>query len=102
MRKKRYWTLLALLVFFGLLALALASPVSAADFRSGDDVVIGANEVIDDDLFAAGNRVEINGTVTGDLWATGSEVIVNGEVEGSVFIAGQTLAVNGACRRQRL
>ncbi len=95
MHKKRYWALLALLVSFGLFALVLANPVQAADFRGGDNVVIEADEVIDDDLFVAGNRVEINGTVTGDFWATGSEVIVNGEVEGSVFVAGQTLAVNG-------
>lgn len=95
MYKKRYWALLALLACLGLFALVLANPVQAADFRGGDNAVVEADEVIDDDLFMAGNLVEMNGTVTGDLWATGSEVTVNGQVEGSVFIAGQTLAVNG-------
>jgi cytoskeletal protein CcmA (bactofilin family) len=95
MRKKRYWALLALLASFGLLALLLATPAQAADFRSGDRVVIGADEVIDDDLFIGGNVIEVNGTVTGDLFATGTEVSVNGQVGGSVFLAGQSLQVNG-------
>lgn len=95
MYQKRYWALLALLACLGLFALVLANPAQAADFRGGDNAVVEADEVIDDDLFMAGNLVEMNGTVTGDLWATGSEVIVNGQVEGSVFIAGQTLAING-------
>jgi cytoskeletal protein CcmA (bactofilin family) len=95
MRKKRYWALLALLASFGLLALLLATPAQAADFRGGDRVVIGADEVVDDDLFIAGNVVEVNGTVTGDLFATGTEVSINGEVGGSVFLAGQSLQVNG-------
>ena len=83
-------------VLFVLITAGLSSPVRAADFRSGDNVVIGAEEVIDDDLFVSGNRVEVNGTVRGDLLAAGAEVIVNGDVEGSLAIAGQTLVVNGS------
>jgi len=82
-------------VLFVLVAVGLSSPARAADFRSGDNVVIGAEEVIDDDLFVSGGRVEVNGTVRGDLLAAGAEVIVNGDVEGSLAIAGQTLVVNG-------
>ena len=95
MRNKRYWAMLALLTLIGLLALLLAVPAQAADFRSGDRVVIGAGEVVDDDLFIGGNVIEVNGTVTGDLFASGTEITINGEVGGSVFMAGQTLAVNG-------
>jgi hypothetical protein len=95
MLKKRYWALLALVAFFGLVALLLATPAQAADFRSGDRVIIRAGEVIDDDLFIGGNVVEVNGTVTGDLFVAASEATVNGEVGGSVFITGQTLEVNG-------
>lgn len=73
----------------------LAGSAAAAEFRSGDTVTIGADEVIDDDLLLSGNRVEMNGTVKGDLFAAGNEVVVNGEVEGSLFFAGQTLDVNG-------
>lgn len=100
MRKDRKWNwrngwqLILGLVLLGLLV-GLATPAQAADFRGGDNVVIGADEVVDDDLFVSGNRVEINGTVKGDLFATGTEVIVNGIVEGSLMISGQTLNVNG-------
>lgn len=92
------WSRIVLwLVLLGLpIAFGLSTPVQAADFRSGDNVVIGAEEVVDDDLFVSGNRVEINGTVRGDLFAAGAEVVVNGDVEGSLVIAGQTVNVAGS------
>ena len=77
------------------LAFAIARPASATEFRGGDHVVIASDEVIDDDLFVSGNRVEINGTVTGDLFATGSEVTVDGRVGGSAFLSGFTMSVAG-------
>ena len=83
------------ITLFSLMAFGLAGSLWAADFRGGDTVVIAADEVIDDDLFVTGNRVEMNGTVKGDFFASGAEVIVNGKVEGSLMIAGQTLQVNG-------
>ena len=43
MYKKRYWALLALLAFFGLLALLLATPAQAADFRGGDRFDVGGH-----------------------------------------------------------
>jgi hypothetical protein len=80
---------------FGMLIVGLSTPALAADFRSGSTVIIAADEVIDDDLFVSGNRVEVNGTVKGDLFAVGETVEVNGPVEGSLMISGQTLTVNG-------
>jgi hypothetical protein len=74
----------------------LAGTARAAEFRSGERVIIAADEVIDDDLFLSGAYVEVRGTVNGDLFATGQEVIVTGEVGGSLMIAGRTLEVNGS------
>ncbi|MBN1218125.1 MAG: hypothetical protein JXM69_04295 [Anaerolineae bacterium] len=79
----------------GLLAFGLVGSAWAADFRSGEYVVIKADEVINDDLFITGQRVEVEGTVRGDLFVTGDEVVVNGTVEGSLVMGGQTLTVNG-------
>lgn len=84
----------------GLLAamilLPIARQVSAAEFITGEpDVIIGEDEVIEDDLFASGRRIEISGVVQGDLFATGQEVIIDGVVEGTVFITGQYLTVGG-------
>ncbi len=96
MKQIRIWIRLSLLLpLVVFMLLALATPTWAAEFRFGDTVVISAEEVIDDDLFLTGGRIEMNGTVRGDLLATGAEVIVNGVVEGSLLIAAQTLEVNG-------
>jgi len=89
---KRIAWALALVTF---VALGLAGSAAAAEFRDGNTVVVQADEVVDDDLFLSGNRVEMNGTVRGDLFAAGTEVVINGEVEGSLFVAGQSLEVNG-------
>ncbi len=82
-------------MILGVGAFALAGSARAAEFRGGDTIIIPANEVIADDLFISGNRVEVNGTIQGDLFAAGSEVTVNGTVEGSLFITGQSLVANG-------
>lgn len=68
---------------------------NATEIRGGPTVVVGAEEVIADDLFVSGERIEINGVVEGNLFAAGTEITINGHVEGSIFIAGRTLAVNG-------
>ncbi|MCB0127090.1 MAG: polymer-forming cytoskeletal protein, partial [Caldilineaceae bacterium] len=70
-------------------------PVAATDFRGGADVVLNANEIVDDDLFISGDTVTINGTVKGNLFTSGTVVTVNGHVEGSLFAAGRTIVLNG-------
>ncbi len=76
---------LAMLVF----PAVLLQPDSALalEFRVGEDIVIGAGEVIDDDLYLLGETVTINGTVNGDILANGWKVVLNGEVGGSEFAA---------------
>jgi cytoskeletal protein CcmA (bactofilin family) len=87
------------LLIFGalllLLSLFAAMPVRAAQTRGGDQVVIGRGEVIDDDLYVAGNTVTIDGTVKGDLVAVASQITINGTVEGDVLASGQGIVING-------
>jgi cytoskeletal protein CcmA (bactofilin family) len=83
------------LTLLGVMAFGLAGSLWAADFRGGETVIIAQDEVIDDDLFVSGGRIEVNGTVKGDLFASGNEVVINGTVEGSLAIAGRTLQANG-------
>ncbi len=78
-----------------LLAAGLARSAEAVDVRGGDTITIGKDEVVDDDLFLAGNIVVMNGTVSGNLFVAGSQIEVNGTVNGSLFLAGQSLTVNG-------
>ena len=78
-----------------LLTFFISAPVLAADLRSADTVTVAAGEVVDDDLYVAGNTVVIDGVVNGDLWAFGSIITINGEVKGSIVAAGQTVSING-------
>jgi cytoskeletal protein CcmA (bactofilin family) len=93
---RKHWGRLALALTLTLmLATMLAAPAAAVEFRSGDTVVIGKDEVIDDDLFITATTVKVYGTVNGNLFAAGSQVEVDGTVNGSLFTAGQSLALNG-------
>lgn len=86
---------LAICLLTLLLTAFVATPVLAFDGRSGDTVTIASGEVVDDDLYIAGNTIIIDGTVNGDVWAVGSEVTVNGKVNGSLTAVAGTVTVNG-------
>src|SRR5215211_1299003 len=83
---------LALLLLAGL---AVASPGWAVETRSGDEVVIGPDEVLDDDLYVTANRVVVDGTIRGDLVAFGQSITVDGTVEGDLIAAGQSVEIGG-------
>lgn len=85
--------LIALMIALG--ALTLAMPAHAADSRAGDTVTIGANEVVNDDLYAFANQVTVDGRVRGDLIGAGSRLVVNGTIEGDLLFAAQTIIING-------
>lgn len=92
-KERKSWFLavgLALLLLLGLTGTALA-----VDFRGGDTVTIGKDEVIDDDLVVSGATVIVDGVVNGDLVAAGADIIVNGKVNGSLMMAGRVLTLNG-------
>lgn len=92
MTRKR---LVASAVLLMVLFLLTLSPAFAGTGISGNDVVVEAGEVIDDDVYVSGNSVRIDGTITGDLIAVGSTVIVNGTVGGDVMAAAQSVRING-------
>lgn len=78
------------------LALVLsATPARAANTRDGDNVVIGRDEVIAGDLYAAGSTVTVDGTINGDLVAIAGQVTINGTVTGDVLAGGQGVVING-------
>ncbi len=72
-----------LTLFLAGLLIATASGFGST-FRSGDNVHISSLNRIDDDLYAAGDNILIDGVVTGDLLAAGYRTNVKGEVQGSV------------------
>ncbi len=82
-------------LFVGVFAL---SPVWAMTSRSGEQVAIGASEVIGDDLYVAGNTITIDGTVKGDVIGAGRQITVNGTIEGDLIAAGQAVVINGTVK----
>lgn len=85
-------------LLIGLSLLVFAPPgLAFSQFaRSGDTVVIEADEVINQAFYTvAGDTVEIYGTVTGDLYAAGGSVYLEGTINGDLIVAGGQLTLNG-------
>lgn len=79
-----------------LLGLLVAVPSAAAlQAISQQEVIIGANEVIEDDLIVGADTFVLDGTVKGDLIVGGTNITINGTVEGDLMAAGQSIIVNG-------
>jgi cytoskeletal protein CcmA (bactofilin family) len=87
--------IIILAVLLALVGLFAAAPARAADTRGGDQVLIGSEEVIADDLYVAANTVTIDGTVKGDVVAIAGQVTINGTVEGDLLATGQGVVING-------
>src|ERR671910_2309946 len=78
-----------------LVGLITASTAWAVETRSGDSVVIGPDEVLEDDLYVTANNVVIDGTIRGDLVAFGQSITVDGTVEGDLIAAGRSVEIRG-------
>lgn len=78
-----------------LLMTLTAVTVFAFDARYGDTITIASGEVIDSDLYVAGDTIIIDGTINGDLIAAGEIIRVNGPVNGNIIAAGGTVHING-------
>lgn len=91
-RKNRLYIVL---ISLALLLLIFVTPASAFDGRSGDNIVIQSDEVINDDLYVTAATFVLDGTVNGDVIATGQTLTINGTVDGDVMAAGQTIVIHG-------
>jgi cytoskeletal protein CcmA (bactofilin family) len=87
--------LFSIFTLLAVLTLAVFTPVMAFEGRSGDDIVIEADEVIDDDLYVTAQNFTLDGTVKGDVFVMGETITINGTVEGDLFAGGQTIVING-------
>jgi cytoskeletal protein CcmA (bactofilin family) len=82
----------------GLVVLAVVVPSlpAAAEALQSDYVLVREEDSIAEDLYAAGNRVEIDGRVDGDLVAAAfEEVRIDGAVTGSVVAVAATVVIAG-------
>jgi cytoskeletal protein CcmA (bactofilin family) len=62
---------------------------------AGEDLIIGRDEVINEDLFLAGRTIVIDGTVNGDLYAAGENITITGTIRDSAMIAGGSITITG-------
>lgn len=84
-------------LILSVLALSFASPARAAEIITGEpDAILPADQVVDDDLFIAGQNVRIEGTVNGDVFAAGNRVEVTGIIDGNLFVGGQLVTLSGS------
>lgn len=94
MSRKR--TSLALVATLALVLVIVAPATAMAlTIRQGDAISVPQAETVNDDLYAFGNTVTIDGTVTGDVVAFAQIVVVKGNVSGSVLAAAQTVRIDG-------
>lgn len=88
---KRISSLLAVL----LLVLFIAPSVHANSEYTPRTITLSSDEVYDGDYFAAGDVVEIYGTVHGDVYAAGGQVFMDGTVDGDLLVAGGSVLISG-------
>ncbi len=75
---------------------ATPAPVLAATTAVADLVLIPADDVLGDDLYAGAGRVVVAGTVEGDVVAAAfGEVRVDGLVEGDLLVTAPSVVVTG-------
>ena len=69
---------------------------AAAETVESDYVLIRPTDVMTEDVYALGNRIQVDGTIQGDLVAAAAgEIRINGTVTGSVTAIASTVVVTG-------
>ncbi len=84
------------LILVSVLLLSISS--SALEVMTGDKVVVPKGQVVDDNLFAAGEKVKISGRIKGDLIVFGGEVVIDGVVDGNVIVGGGDVKMTGVAK----
>ena len=95
---KPVYRIFSIFALVAILALTMVAPAQAFDGRTGENVVIEAGEVIEDDVYVTANEFTLEGTVKGDLVVFGTTIIINGTVEGDLIAAGQSVTINGTVK----
>lgn len=87
--------LISVFTLLAVAALAFATPAYAFEDRTGDTVTIGADEVINDDLYVTAETFTLDGTVNGDVIVFAQTVWINGTINGDLIGGAQAIIING-------
>jgi len=63
-------------------------------FAAGE--VISIEGTVNGDVYAAGERLQISGTINGDVYGAASVIEISGQVSDDIHVAGQTVNLNNA------
>lgn len=87
---------IATFVFITFFLLLASYTTVFAEETSPQTVYVSPEETIESNPYlAAGERVEVYGTVEGDMYTSGGEVVIDGVINGDLFIAGGTVRISG-------
>jgi cytoskeletal protein CcmA (bactofilin family) len=78
-----------------ILASLTVPPVWGGTFHSSDEDTSFFSVPVKGDLYVAGRKIVVDGTVEGDVVAAGGMLIINGDVEQDILAVGYSLIVNG-------
>lgn len=73
----------------------LAAIAAATEFRMAERVVVARDEIVEDELYAVGRDVRIDGTVVGDVLAAAESISVRGRIDGDLHGAARVIEVTG-------
>jgi len=83
-----------IIVLLAIILLPLGS-AKAMDAKTGDSIYVSKDEIVNGNLYAAGNTITVDGNISGDLIVAAETVNVNGRVEGDIIAAAQNINING-------
>jgi len=83
------------LPFLLLFALIASTTFAQGPIQHDEVVTLKADQVVNSDYFAAGEKVEISGTVNGDVYVAGGQVLIDGTINGDLLAAGGTIIMSG-------
>ncbi len=93
------------LSFFILLGFLLCIPLTtlAIEKHASKVVFLAADQTVNQNYYAAGEKIEIYGTINGDLFLAASEVVIDSaNINGDIFVVSEKLVVknkiNGSIR----
>jgi len=79
-----------LVIFFMVLA---TLPAMSVSFHMGEKVIIPKYKVLNDNLYAIGQTVYINGHIRGDVYALAETIIVRGKIDGDLNVIGKIINI---------
>ena len=94
MNKNRLWSF-SIIVLVLLSLFAIVPTAYGFEGLGGNEIIIEADERINDDLYIGANRFVLEGIVDGDLVVGAREIVINGRVTGDFWGAAQNIIING-------